>query len=79
MNEEIYNLHLEAGMAVGKDKTCGCKIDYKSEEKAIEAATQMNGKPNTRNILEASPCAFCRGWQIGRAMTIAELESYLER
>jgi hypothetical protein len=78
MNEDIYNLHLNAGKAIGKDKTCGCKIDYKTAEKANEAADLMNSKPNTRNILEAYPCAFCQGWHIGRAMTREELESYIE-
>ena len=79
MDEDIYNLHLEAGKAIGRDKTCGRKIDYKTEQKAIESATRMNLKPNTRNILEAYPCAFCHGWHIGRAMTKEELESYIER
>jgi hypothetical protein len=86
MNEAIYNLHLNAGQAIGKDKTCGCKIDYKTEVTASEAADsakrtlreRMNSKPNTRNILEAYPCAFCQGWHIGRAMTREELESYIE-
>ena len=86
MNEDIYNLHLNAGKAIGKDKTCGRKIDYQTEEKASEAANsakrtlreRMNSKPNTRNILEAYPCDFCQGWHIGRAMTRAELESYIE-
>jgi hypothetical protein len=77
MNEGIYNLHLHAGKSIGKGKTCGSKIDYKTEEKAIEAVDRMNSKPNTRNILEAYPCAFCQGWHIGRAMTQDELESYL--
>jgi hypothetical protein len=77
MNEDIYNLHLNAGKAIGKDKTCDRKIDYKAEEKAIEAADRMNSKPNTRNILEAYPCAFCQGWHIGRAMTREELESHI--
>jgi hypothetical protein len=78
MNEDIYNLHLTAGMAIGREKTCGQKINYQTEETAIEAATRMNSKPNTRNILEAYPCIFCRGWHIGRAMTREELNSYIE-
>ena len=78
MNEDIYNLHLNVGEAIGKDKTCGRKIDYKTEETASEAADRMNSKPNTRNILEAYPCAFCQGWHIGRAMTREGLESYIE-
>ncbi|WP_310483564.1 hypothetical protein [Chamaesiphon sp. VAR_48_metabat_403] len=78
MNEDIYSLHLNAGKAIGKDKTCGSKIDYQTELTASEAAERMNSKPNTRNILEAYPCAFCQGWHIGRAMTKEELESYIE-
>ena len=78
MDEDIYNLHLKEGISIDKDRTCCNKTNYKSEEKAIDAAEQMNGKPNTRNILEAYPCAFCQGWHIGRAMARAELESYLD-
>ncbi len=86
MNEDIYRLHIQAGKAIGKDETCDRKIDYKTEASAIlqgrgyanEAADRMNSKPNTRNTLEAYPCAFCQGWHIGRAMTREELESYIE-
>ncbi len=78
MNDDLHNLHLEAGLAIGADKTCARKIDYQTAEKAIAAATQMNQKPTTRNTLEAYPCPFCHGWHIGRAMTRAELESYVE-
>jgi hypothetical protein len=78
MDEKLQKLHLAVGTIVGKDKTCGNKIDYATYESAIEAAERMNKKPNTRNKLEAYPCGFCNGWHIGREMSAAELESYLE-
>jgi hypothetical protein len=77
MNEDLQNLHLEAGLKIGKDKTCGNKINYGSEDTAVIAAEKMNQKPNTRNTLEAYPCAFCNGWHIGREMSRSELELYL--
>jgi hypothetical protein len=77
MNENLYQLHLKAGFIIGKEKTCGNKINYTKEEKAVRAAEKMNNKNNTKNTLEAYPCAFCNGWHIGREMSILELESYL--
>jgi hypothetical protein len=35
VNEDIYNLHLNADRAIGKDKTCDRKLDYKTEKTAI--------------------------------------------
>lgn len=66
MQQEIVELHLAAGKLAGQERTCGKKIDYKSEESATKAASKMNGKPNTRHELEAYPCCFCGGisyWQ----------------
>jgi hypothetical protein len=77
MDEDLQKLHIEAGRLCGKDKTCGDKINYITEATAIQAAERMNKKPNTRNILEGYPCAFCNGWHIGRKMTRSELESYI--
>jgi hypothetical protein len=77
MNKDLQQLHIKVGIIIGKEKTCGKKINYQTEETAIEAAEQMNQKPNTRNTLEAYPCGFCNDWHIGRKMTKAELESYL--
>jgi hypothetical protein len=77
MNEILYQLHLRVGFLLGEDKTCGNKINYTNEEKAIIAADKMNKKTSTRNILEAYPCPFCMGWHIGRKMALSELESYL--
>jgi hypothetical protein len=78
MEKSLQELHLKIGFIIGAEKTCGSKIDYKTEVSADRAAESMNSKPKTRNILEAYPCAFCNGWHIGRAMTRSELESYLE-
>jgi hypothetical protein len=77
MNEDLHKLHIEAGFKIGKEKTCGTKIDYDTEDTAVRAAEKMNHKPNTRNTLEAYPCAFCNGWHIGREMSRSELELYL--
>jgi hypothetical protein len=76
MEKILQELHIKAGLIIGKDSTCGNKIDYKTEVSADRAVESMNVKSKTRNILEAYPCAFCHGWHIGRQMTKAELESY---
>lgn len=61
------DMHLAAGRAYGKERTCGRKIDYKSEVSAFKAANGMMAKRS--KDLEAYPCAFCFGWHIGRKMT----------
>lgn len=75
MDIKLYILHLVTGFLSGKDRTCGKKINYNTEEKAYKASNSMNSKPTTRNILEPYPCFFCEGWHIGKKMTIEFLES----
>jgi hypothetical protein len=79
MDEDIQKLHIQAGLVIGKEKTCGKKINYLTEDKAAESVEKMNSKASTRNTLEAYPCAFCQGWHIGREMSRSELESYIEK
>lgn len=76
MDPEIHDLHIRAGRAVGRERTCGQKVAYGSEETASKAAASMNRKPKTRNVLEPYPCAFCGKWHIGRAMSREELERH---
>jgi hypothetical protein len=75
MDQELYNLHLQAGLAAGEERTCGKKIRWSDEERANKAAGDMNQKPTTRNVLEAYPCPFCKTWHIGRKMSKEELLS----
>lgn len=77
MEQEIFNLHLQAGKKAGEQRTCGKKIKY-SEISANKAAVKMNSKSTTRNELEPYPCYFCNQWHIGRKMSKEELESYSE-
>lgn len=78
MNPTLHDLHINAGRKAGEERTCGKKVRYGGEESAGKAADSMNRKPNTRNHLEAYPCAFCGQWHVGRAMSREELESYLD-
>lgn len=77
MDDELRELHINAGRVAGEERTCGKKIRYPTEESAMRAATGMNNKPSTRKPLEAYPCAFCEQWHIGRAMSLDELRSYV--
>jgi hypothetical protein len=79
MDEDIQKLHIQAGLVIGKEKTCGKKINYLTEDQAAESVEKMNSKASTRNTLEAYPCAFCQGWHIGREMSRSELESYIDK
>lgn len=76
MDKELHKLHLEVGKVCGEEKTCGKKIDYKSEETAEKAASSMMKKGS--KDLEPYPCPFCKGWHIGRLMNKEELYSILK-
>ena len=78
MTPDLHALHIAAGLCAGRDRTCGTKIGYSSEESAATAAAAMNEKPSTRNVLEAYPCAFCERWHVGRKMSDEELRAAAE-
>ncbi|MDQ3337535.1 MAG: hypothetical protein M4D80_20420 [Myxococcota bacterium] len=78
MDEELRQLHLNAGRKAGESRTCGTKIRYPALESAQRAAESMNAKPKTKNTLEPYPCPFCETWHIGRAMSLEELRSYVD-
>ena len=78
MDQELYDLHINAGLKAGQKSTCGKKVAYSTEESAERAAAEMNAKPGTRKELEHYPCAFCNQWHIGRKMTLEELRSYVD-
>jgi hypothetical protein len=70
MSEEEIQVHLKAGEAYGRDATCGTKVNYAGEERAVLAAKRLSEK--YRRDLEGYPCFWCKGWHIGRAMTKEE-------
>jgi len=78
MNQELYDLHKDAGRKAGREATCGKKVAYNTEESAAKAAASMNAKPTTRKELEHYPCFFCCKWHVGRKMPLDELRSYVE-
>jgi len=69
-----WRMHIRAGVAYGAENTCGVKIDWRSEARAVTAAARMSEK--TGRDLEAYPCAFCTGWHIGRRMTAEERKEF---
>jgi len=73
MDKDLFDLHVAAGLRAGRERTCGAKIAYTTEESAARAAAAMNAKPTTRKPLEPYPCAFCHLWHIGRQMSLEEL------
>lgn len=78
MDEELKQLHINAALKAGEERSCGKKIDYKSEETASKAAVSINKKGKARNELEPYPCPFCNGWHIGKVMPKDILEKFLE-
>lgn len=77
MDKEVYSLHLNAGKKCGKERTCGNKVNYKSEKTAKKVAKKLSIKYNKE--MEGYPCYFCEGWHIGRKMSKNELKSYLNK
>lgn len=73
MDEVIYNAHIKAGLAAGIEATCGKKQNHKDEESAMKASASLNKSKNKRHEVEPYPCAFCKGWHIGRKMSNEEL------
>jgi len=71
---KLYRLHIPAGIARGKKRTCRNKINYYTIETAQKAAINISKKLGKE--LEPYPCAFCEeGWHIGRKMSLKELSN----
>jgi hypothetical protein len=64
MEDYEYERRLAIGERAGREKTCGVKVDYRTESKAESAAIMHSSKAGYK--LEAYPCFFCGGWHIGR-------------
>lgn len=62
MEEELYNLHLQAGLIIGQDYTCGKKQQHQTEEHAAKAAARLNQSGKAHHEVEPYPCAFCKKW-----------------
>lgn len=70
MDEAERQMHLKAGLAYGRERTCGVKHNFKSEETAVKVAPRLSEKFG--HVMEGYPCAFCDGWHVGREMTPEE-------
>ncbi|WP_020469764.1 hypothetical protein [Zavarzinella formosa] len=75
MDQRLHELHLHAGLVSGREKTCGKKMAYQSEELAVRAATAHNRWDKRRHDVEPYPCAFCQNWHVGNIMPLALLEA----
>lgn len=69
MDMSRYILHILSGFICGREKTCGSKVDHKTEECAINAAHSLSRKYHGEKEFEAYPCCFCHGWHIGGVMS----------
>jgi hypothetical protein len=75
MDRRLYDLHLRAGQISGREKTCGKKTAYQTEEQALLAAAAHNRWAARRHDVEPYPCAFCQQWHIGGIMPVEVLEA----
>ena len=75
MDEKIKQLHLNAGQIAGREKTCGKKNSFETEEKAQKAADSHNRWKERRHDVEPYPCFFCQKWHIGNIMPLELLEA----
>lgn len=67
-----HAVRLVSGLAYGRDRTCGNKLDYPCLEAAQEAAV------GGRFGFEGYPCAWCLGYHVGKRMDDAEMASWVE-
>jgi len=74
MDEELHSLHLQVAYKVGKERSCGKKTKFLTEEKAQKAVEAHNNWEGRKHDVEAYPCPFCEGWHIGRIMPIEILK-----
>jgi hypothetical protein len=77
MDERLRQLHLEAGLKCGQERTCGSKRRYESEPQAGRAAAAHNRWSERKHDVEPYPCAFCDRWHLGRVMSVEELEAVI--
>jgi hypothetical protein len=70
MDEAERQMHLRAGREYGQESTCGQKMNFHTEEKAVEVAPRLSVKFG--HEMEGYPCDWCGGWHIGRKMTDEE-------
>lgn len=70
-----FAMHMKAGKSYGRDRTCGKKTDFKSEETAAKSAPILSEKYGHQ--MEAYPCFWCDGWHVGREMTDEERVHFL--
>lgn len=75
MDDELFKLHIEAGLVRGKEKTCFERKNYLYEKIAMKVAMDFNKKGSV--VLAPYPCAFCGGWHLGKERSIDELNEYL--
>jgi hypothetical protein len=66
MNDKLYKLHMTVGLKAGREKTCGTKRKFATEEIANKAAEKHNEWIKRNHDVEAYPCCFCNGWHIGK-------------
>jgi len=55
MTSDLYNLHLAAGLACGKERTCGKKQSYSDEDSALSAAGAHNRWEGRKHDVEPYP------------------------
>jgi hypothetical protein len=70
MDPEVHDLHIQAGLKCGEDKTCGKKTKFETEEAASKAALAHNRWEKRKHDVEPYPCAFCHKWHVGGIMSL---------
>jgi len=82
------DMHLRAGTAAGKERTCGTKFQHDTLDGAQRHAEALNRRPEVatgeRHRVEPYPCPWCSPspfmnyyyYHVGREMTQEEREKY---
>ncbi len=70
MSVAEQRMHLLAALVYGRAASCGEKVNYRHEARAVQVAADMTVRRGRE--LEAYPCYWCAGWHVGRTMTPTE-------
>ena len=76
--QAAFSIALSGWKIVGEQKSCGKKVKYPTEDKAVQASIAHNKWKERKSDVEPYPCAFCEQWHIGGIMPIELLQEIID-
>ncbi len=79
MDDTLFNIHMKAAEAVGKDKACRNKTGFQTETAAYKAADAHNRWEGRKHDVEVYPCPFCRLWHLGGIWPVEKMLETIQK